>query len=58
VFWRELLRDSRHDAWKACQGTYKRYPQSRKLGFRVFCNGPGGILGDSLDSIKEANQIT
>lgn len=56
VFWRELLRDAKHDAWKAVFRTYKRYPLSRTLGFRVFCNGPRGILKDSIDydKVKQA----
>jgi hypothetical protein len=47
VFWRELLRRSDHSAWKASLKTYKEYPRSRELGFRVFQNGPGGRLEDS-----------
>jgi hypothetical protein len=52
VFWRELLRDPGHDAWTACLRTYKRYPQSRELGFRVFRNGPRGRLEASDEARK------
>jgi hypothetical protein len=47
VFWRELLRNTDHNPWKACRKTYKEYPRSRQLGFRVFRNGPGGRLEDT-----------
>jgi len=50
VFWRQLLRDPRHDAWKACLRTYKQHPQSLKLGFKVFRNGPGGYLQASNEA--------
>jgi len=44
IFWRELLRDPRHDAWRACLRTYKQYPKSHEIGFSVFRNGPRGRL--------------
>lgn len=47
IFWRELLRDTGHSAWKACRKTYLEYPKSRELGFKVFQKGRGGRLEDA-----------
>ena len=53
VFWRHLLGNSHHDAWKAGLKTYGHYPRSLELGFTVFRNGPGGRLETSRDLYPE-----
>lgn len=53
AFWKFLLTDPAHDAWRAVERTYRYLPDSRKMGFAVFKNGPGGRLLDSLTSAKK-----